>query len=65
MSYRWIDEQGVVHYGDSIPPQYAQKERTVLNNHGVEVRKLDAQKTPEQLAAEARAAGGRPQAEAA
>jgi hypothetical protein len=52
--YRWIDEQGVVHYGDRIPPQYAQKERTVLNSQGVEVRKLDAQKSPEQAAAEAR-----------
>jgi hypothetical protein len=54
-TYRWTDDQGVVHYGDSIPPQYAQKERAVLNSRGVEVRKLDAQKTPEQLAAEARA----------
>jgi uncharacterized protein DUF4124 len=53
--YRWTDEQGVVHYGDRIPPQYAQKERTVLNSRGVEVRKLDAQKSPEQAAAEARA----------
>jgi hypothetical protein len=53
--YRWTDEQGVVHYGDRIPPQYAQKERTVLNSQGVEVRKLDAQKSPEQAAAEARA----------
>jgi len=52
--YRWTDEQGVVHYGDRIPPQYAQKERAVLNSQGVEVRKLDAQKTPEQAAAEAR-----------
>jgi Mg2+ and Co2+ transporter CorA len=43
-----------VHYGDSIPPQFAQKERTVLNSQGVEVRKLDAQKTPEQAAAAAR-----------
>jgi uncharacterized protein DUF4124 len=51
VTYKWTDEQGVVHYGDSIPPQYAQKERTVLNSRGVEVRKLDAQKTPEQLAA--------------
>jgi hypothetical protein len=55
ITYRWTDEQGVVHYGDRIPPQYAQKERTVLNSQGVEVRKLDAQKTPEQAAAEARA----------
>ena len=54
VTYKWTDEQGIVHYGDSIPPQYAQKERTVLNSRGVEVRKLDAQKTPEQLAAEAR-----------
>jgi hypothetical protein len=54
-TYRWTDDQGVVHYGDSIPPQYAQKERSVLNSRGVEVRKLDAQKTPEQLAADARA----------
>jgi hypothetical protein len=51
VTYRWTDEQGVVHYGDSIPPQYAQKERAVLNSRGVEVRRIDAQKTPEQMAA--------------
>jgi hypothetical protein len=54
IAYRWTDEQGVVHYGDRIPPQYAQKERAVLNSQGVEVRKLEAQKTPEQAAAEGR-----------
>lgn len=54
VTYRWTDEQGVVHYGDVVPPQYAQKERAVLNSQGVEVRKLDAQKSPEQLAAEQR-----------
>ena len=57
VTYKWTDDQGVVHYGDSIPPQYAQKERAVLNSRGVEMRKLDAQKTPEQLAAEARTQG--------
>ena len=51
VTYRWTDDQGVVHYGDSVPPQYAQKERSVLNARGVEMRTLDAQKTPEQLAA--------------
>ena len=54
VTYKWTDEQGIVHYGDSIPPQYAQQERSVLNSRGVVVGKLDAQKTPEQLAAEAR-----------
>jgi hypothetical protein len=52
-TYRWVDEQGIVHYGDSIPPQYAEKEHSVLNNQGVEVGRSEAQKTPEQLAAEA------------
>jgi hypothetical protein len=56
VTYKWTDDQGVVHYGDSIPPQYAQRERSVLNSRGVEMRKLDAQKTPEQMAAEERAA---------
>jgi len=54
VAYRWVDEQGVVHYGDNIPPQYASKERTLLNGQGVAVGVVDGQKSPEQLAAEAR-----------
>ena len=54
VAYRWVDENGVVHYGDRVPPQYVQKESTILNREGVEVGRLDAQKTPEQLAEEAR-----------
>jgi hypothetical protein len=53
-AYRWVDEQGVVHYGDEIPPQYAGKDREVLNGDGVRVRHLDGQKSPDQLAAEGR-----------
>ena len=52
-AYRWVDEQGVVHYGDSIPPQYAEKAHELLNKQGVQVGHEDAQKTPEQLAEEA------------
>jgi Domain of unknown function (DUF4124) len=55
VAYRWVDENGVVHYGDHIPPQYATQERAVLNADGVEVGRLDAQKSPEQQAADARA----------
>lgn len=54
VAYRWVDEQGVVHYGDHIPPQYATQERTVLNGQGIPVAHVDAQKTPEQQAADAR-----------
>ena len=53
-TYKWVDEQGVVHYGDSIPPQYAEKEHKLLNSQGVEVGHTDAQKSPDELAAEAR-----------
>jgi hypothetical protein len=53
-AYRWVDEQGVVHYGDSIPPQYAEKAHEMLNNQGVEVGHTEAQKTAEQLAIDAR-----------
>jgi hypothetical protein len=54
-AYKWVDENGVTHYGDSIPPQYARKESTVLNKQGVEVNRIEAQKTPEQIAQAARA----------
>jgi hypothetical protein len=53
--YRWVDEHGVVHYGDSIPPKYAKSSRELLNDQGVEIGHVDAEKTPAQLAAEARA----------
>jgi hypothetical protein len=54
VAYRWVDEQGVVHYGDHIPPQYASQERAILNSQGVEVGHLEGQKTQEQVAAAAR-----------
>jgi hypothetical protein len=53
--YRWVDDHGVVHYGDSVPPKYARQRRELLNSQGVVVGHVDAEKTPAQLAAEARA----------
>jgi hypothetical protein len=55
VAYRWVDEHGVVHYGDSIPPKYARDSRQIINAQGVEIGHVDAEKTPAQLAAEARA----------
>jgi len=54
IAYRWVDEQGVIHYGDNIPPQYANKEKALLNSEGVEVGRVDGQKSPEQQASDAR-----------
>jgi hypothetical protein len=50
--YTWKDEQGVTHYGDQIPPEYAAQAHGVINNQGIEIEHIDAQKSPEQLAAE-------------
>lgn len=52
--YKWVDAQGLVHYGDSIPPEYASQEQDIINAQGVEISHIDAQKTAEQLAAEDR-----------
>ena len=54
-AYKWVDENGVIHYGDSVPAQYAKKESTVLNKQGVEIGRNAAQRTPEQIAAEEQA----------
>lgn len=50
--YKWVDKQGITHYGSSVPPQYADQQLQVLNSQGMTVKTLDAAKTPEQLAAE-------------
>ncbi len=50
--YKWVDDQGETHYGDRIPPEYAAQAHGVVNGQGIEVEHTDAQKTPEQLAAE-------------
>jgi Domain of unknown function (DUF4124) len=50
--YKWVDEQGVTHFGDHIPPEYSSQEQHVVNSQGVETEHIEAQRTPEQLAAE-------------
>jgi hypothetical protein len=52
--YKWVDANGVTHYGDHVPPEYASQEQHVLNSRGYEIDHREAQKTPEQVAAEER-----------
>lgn len=49
--YRWVDENGVVHFGDSVPAEYAEQEKLILNEQGVEVGRIAGKATPEELAA--------------
>lgn len=55
-SYSWVDDEGVTHYGDSIPPEYADKPKNVVNEHGVTVGHIRGRKTDEELEAERAAA---------
>jgi len=53
--YRWVDDKGVVHYGDSVPIEFAQSDRSVLNKQGVEVGHVEGGKSPAEEAARAAA----------
>ncbi len=46
--YKWVDEKGVVHYTDKMPPEAVDKARVELNEQGVPINKTDRALTPEQ-----------------
>ena len=50
--FRWVDEHGTVHYGDQVPPQYADQDKIVLNSQGVQIGAIPGRRTPEQWQAE-------------
>ncbi|MEO8444576.1 MAG: DUF4124 domain-containing protein [Gammaproteobacteria bacterium] len=54
--YRWVDDQGLVHFGDTVPPEYAPIDREVLNQYGIAVRTEQGALTEEEIAAERKAA---------
>jgi DNA repair exonuclease SbcCD ATPase subunit len=47
-TYKWVDEHGVVHYTDKVPPEQIDKARVELNKEGIPVKKIDPVMTPEQ-----------------
>lgn len=52
--YRWVDEQGNVHYSDQVPADQSRPEKSILNERGMTVDKIEAAKTAEQIAEEKR-----------
>lgn len=48
VTYKWVDENGVTHYGDSIPPEYRNSANIELNKRGVILKRNDPALTPEQ-----------------
>jgi ABC-type phosphate transport system auxiliary subunit len=49
--YRWIDDNGVVHFGDAVPAEYAPIDRQVLNQYGITMRTEQGALTEEEIEA--------------
>jgi hypothetical protein len=49
-SYKWVDSNGVTHYGDMVPPEYSAQARAELNKQGVAVRQHARQLSPTEAA---------------
>lgn len=59
-TYKWVDDKGVTHMGDTIPPEYADKDRQLLNKSGTVIKTQDIltpedRRTQEAASAKARA----------
>jgi Domain of unknown function (DUF4124) len=52
-TYKWVDEKGVVHYTDKMPPEEVNKGSVELNKQGIPVKKTEPAPTPEQRRAKA------------
>lgn len=50
--YKVIGEDGTIFYGDSVPPEYTDYEKEVVNDHAVTIGRIEGRKTEEELAAE-------------
>lgn len=54
--YKWVDNKGETHYGHTIPPEYADRDRFEIDKTGRIVKKTDVLTAEEHRAQEAAAA---------
>ncbi|MEN8128953.1 MAG: DUF4124 domain-containing protein [Pseudomonadota bacterium] len=50
--YRWVDDDGQVHYSDKVPPKQAQRERKVFDDEGNLIATVAAPKLKQQTETE-------------
>ena len=50
--YSWTDENGQVHYSTQVPAEFAEQDKRVLNERGIEVDVIEGKKSAEELEAE-------------
>ena len=54
--YKWVDDKGVTHYGETIPPEYADKDNVLFNDKGQVIKKNEKLTAVERRAKEEAAA---------
>lgn len=47
--YQWVDDQGNVHYGDSIPPSQVEKRHVEMSDDGYRIREVPRAQTLEEI----------------
>jgi len=52
--YRWVDENGQVHYGDAVPADAADFDKQIVNATGVPLDTVRGKRTAEEIAEEMR-----------
>ena len=50
--YKWVDDNGQVHYSDKVPLKQIKKEHQELSDHGVVLEKIGNARTKEEIKAE-------------
>lgn len=50
--YKWVDEEGQVHYSDRVPADQIKKKHEELSEQGVVLEKIENARTKEEFAAE-------------
>lgn len=45
---KWVDERGVTHYGDTIPPQYVNQGSSEISSQGIVVKRTERATTAEE-----------------
>jgi len=63
--YKWVDDNGTTHYGQTIPPEYADKDHEVLNKSGRVIETQEVMTPERRRAKELQDAKNHQQAEAA
>ena len=50
-TYKWVDDKGITHYGDTIPSEFKDKANAELSKRGIMIKKTDQALTPDEIRA--------------